>query len=74
MRLDFARIEDALREHVGAFAPIVLQDAIKAAGLDMQAPRPRDLPAFWVALGYALPVEVDRRAVVEQLQRTCVSL
>jgi hypothetical protein len=69
MRLDIARIEDVLRDYVGAFAPIVLYDAIAASGIDVQAPRPSDYPVFLMALNAALPAEIDRRAVVGKIQK-----
>jgi hypothetical protein len=69
MRLDIARIEHVLREHVGAFAPIVVQDAIAASGIDVQAPQPRDFPVFLMALNAALPADINKRAVLVQIQK-----
>jgi hypothetical protein len=69
MQLDIARIEDALRHHVGAFAPIVVQDAVAASGIDTKAPQPRDVPVFLMALHAALPAEIDKRAAIAQIQR-----
>lgn len=72
MQLDIARIEGVLREYVGAFAPIVLQDAFAACGIDPQAPRPRDIPAFLMALNSVLPAEVNKRAAITQVQKLIV--
>jgi hypothetical protein len=69
MQLDIARIEDVLRDYVGAFAPIVVQDAVAASGIDASAPRPRDFPAFLVALNAALPAEVDKRVIMARVQK-----
>lgn len=69
MRLDIARIEDVLRDYVGAFAPFAVQDAIAASGIDVHAPQPRQVPVFLMALNAALPAEVDKRAVLLQIQK-----
>jgi hypothetical protein len=64
MQLDLSRIEAVLRDYVGAFAPIVLQDAIQLSGIDLSDVRAKDIPVFLRALGTALPSEINRQEVL----------
>jgi hypothetical protein len=69
MQLDLARIETLLRDYVGAFAPIVLQDAIQLSGIDLNAPRVKDLPAFLYGLATAMPEDINRQEVLIKVRQ-----
>jgi hypothetical protein len=69
MQLDLARIETVLRDYIGAFAPIVLQDAIQLSGLDLNALRVKDVPGFLYGLASALPEDINRQEVLIKVRQ-----